>query len=287
VKTIIKIIYLILLPLLIVSSCAVSEIEPQTMVAPSPVPTIEKPKPKPQFIQVAPQDAEKIGQKIWMNEGAAKVENLTVWNKGETFASLGIGHFIWYPPGQEGPYLEGFPPLLAFFEQQGVNIPGWLKKTSDCPWNSRQAFYKDINSAKMINLRNLLKNTISQQIQFIIKRLEQALPQMLDALPTEERRNHVRQQFYRVAQKPVGVYALVDYINFKGEGVSPKERYQGQGWGLLQVLENMPGDSNNLMVEFAKSADKMLTLRVRNAPKDESRWLPGWRNRLKTYTYDF
>jgi hypothetical protein len=255
------------------------------MQVPQPEPVVEK--PKPQSIQVAPQDAEIIGQKIWMNEGSAKVKNLTVWNKGETFASLGIGHFIWYPPGQEGPYLESFPALLAFLERQGVNIPGWLRKTLDCPWNYREAFYKDINSAKMKNLRNLLKETFSQQVQFIIKRLEQALPQMLAILPTEDRRNHVRQQFYRVAQKPVGVYALVDYINFKGEGTSPKERYKGQGWGLLQVLENMSGDSNNVMVEFAKAADKMLTLRVRNAGRDESRWLPGWRNRLKTYTHEF
>jgi len=285
VNTIIKRSYLILLLLLIVSSCATNDVEPQTILEPQPEPIVEP--PKSQDIQIAPPDAERIGQKIWMNEGSAKVENLTVWNKAETFPSLGIAHFIWYPPGQEGPYLESFPPLLAFFEQQGVNIPGWLKKTPDSPWNSREAFYKDINSATMKSLRNLLKQTISQQIQFVIKRLERALPQMLAILPTEERRNHVRRQFYRVGQKTVGIYALVDYINFKGEGVSPKERYKGQGWGLLQVLENMTGNSNDVMGEFAKAADKVLTLRVRNAPKDESHWLPGWRNRLKTYTHEF
>lgn len=277
--------FLIALPLLIVSSCATNDIEPQPLLVPQPEPIVEQ--PKSQEIKIAPADAEKIGQKIWMNEGAAKVENLTVWNKAETFPSLGIAHFIWYPPGQEGPYLEGFPPLLAFFEQQGVNIPGWLKKTPDSPWLSRKAFYQDINSPKMKSLRDLMKNTISQQIQFVIKRLEGALPQMLAILPTEAQREHVRQQFYRVAQKPVGIYALVDYINFKGEGVSPKERYKGQGWGLLQVLENMTGTSNDVMGEFANAADKVLTLRVRNASRDESRWLPGWRNRLKTYTHEF
>ena len=83
---------------------------------------------------------------------------------------------------------------MAFFEQQGVNIPSWLKKTPDSPWRSREAFYKDIDSAKMKSLRALLKQTISQQIQFVIKRLEGALPQMLAILPTEERREHVRQQ---------------------------------------------------------------------------------------------
>jgi hypothetical protein len=36
---------------------------------------------------------------------------------------------------------------------------------------------------------------------------------------------------------------------------------------------------------FARSADAMLTLRVKNSPPErgEAKWLPGWRNRLKTY----
>ena len=37
--------------------------------------------------------------------------------------------------------------------------------------------------------------------------------------------------------------------------------------------------------EFAESADRVLTRRVRNSPpeRDEARWLPGWRQRLRTY----
>lgn len=248
--------------------------------------SVEETPEKPKFIEVAERDAAIIGQKIWMNEGSAKIENLTVWNTGETFASLGIGHFIWYPVGQEGPFQESFPQLLTFLQQQNLTLPLWLQNTSDCPWNTREEFYQDIQSSRMVSLRDMLKNTIPQQVQFIIRRLEQALPKMLNVLLTEEQKAHVRNQFYRVAQTPMGVYALVDYVNFKGEGVSPKERYNGQGWGLLQVLENMSGRSDNVMAEFAKAADFVLSRRVQNAPKDESRWLPGWRNRLKTYTYD-
>ncbi|MGB2693511.1 MAG: hypothetical protein WBC96_13555, partial [Thermodesulfobacteriota bacterium] len=48
-------------------------------------------------ISVSDYELEKIGQLIFINEGAGKVENLTTWNEGEEFASLGIGHFIWYP----------------------------------------------------------------------------------------------------------------------------------------------------------------------------------------------
>ena len=40
------------------------------------------------------------------------------------------------------------------------------------------------------------------------------------------------------------------------------------------------------MREFAKAGDKVLTRRIENSPpaRNEAKWLPGWRNRLKTYT---
>ena len=42
---------------------------------------------------------ERIGKRIWSNECNGTVDGLTSWNTGENFASLGIGHFIWYPAG--------------------------------------------------------------------------------------------------------------------------------------------------------------------------------------------
>ena len=98
----------------------------------------------------------------------------------------------------------------------------------------------------------------------------------------------IQQQFERLASTPHGCYALVDYVNFKGEGVLHTERYQGQGWGLLQVLENMPGTSADTAAvdEFAHSAKAILTRRVQNAPSQrrESRWLSGWLQRVNSYS---
>jgi hypothetical protein len=76
----------------------------------------------------------------------------------------------------------------------------------------------------------------------------------------------------------------MDYVNFKGEGTSPTERYGGKGWGLLQVLEGM-SSSGSALAAFAKSADRVLTRRVELSPpaRGEKRWLPGWRNRVATY----
>jgi hypothetical protein len=101
------------------------------------------------------------------------------------------------------------------------------------------------------------------------------------------KRAQVQTQFDRVAGSAMGCYALVDYVNFKGEGVLATERYAGQGWGLLQVLEEMSQEINGreAVKNFAESAKKVLTRRVHNSPpaRNESRWLPGWHNRINTY----
>jgi hypothetical protein len=55
---------------------------------------------------------QRVGQRIWQNECAGTVAGLTSWNAGEDFASLGIGHFIWYPAGKRGPFEESFPGLV-------------------------------------------------------------------------------------------------------------------------------------------------------------------------------
>lgn len=36
-----------------------------------------------------------LADKIWRNESGRDVTKLVWWNRGEHFASLGIGHFIW------------------------------------------------------------------------------------------------------------------------------------------------------------------------------------------------
>src|ERR1051325_10815153 len=59
-------------------------------------------------------EAVRIGNKVWQNESNGTIAGLTSWNKGENFASLGIGHFIWYPKGLKGPFEESFPKLLNF-----------------------------------------------------------------------------------------------------------------------------------------------------------------------------
>lgn len=240
-------------------------------------------------ISVTDAELERIGQLIFINEGAGKVENLTTWNEGEEFASLGIGHFIWYPEGKEYRFYEIFPVVYEFIVSKGGQPPLWMEKMTefDLPWNSRQQFYKEFESAKMVSLRQFLLNTIPQQSLFMAGRLEDSLPKILESAPPE-RREHIKYQFYRVANSPMGMYVLIDYVNFKGEGTLESERYNGQGWGLLQVLEGMNGTEKGMpaLKEFADGAERVLLRRVQNSPpqRGEKRWIPGWKNRIKTYT---
>jgi hypothetical protein len=233
-------------------------------------------------------DALKIGNRVWQNECNGTISGLTAWNKGEDFASVGIGHFIWYPKGPRGPFDESFPKLVSFISNRGAKLPTLLLgvgRGQPCPWNSRTEFLRAEHTPEMNQLRRFLVDTIDLQAEFLVARLEAALPKMLAEAYAD--RTNVQQQFERLTKTPQGCYALVDYVNFKGEGVLATERYHGQGWGLLQVLEAMHGNSDaNAVDEFSRAASAVLTRRVQNAPPErhESQWLTGWLRRVNSYS---
>src|SRR3954469_14525694 len=79
-------------------------------------------------IDLSPAEAKRIGHKIWQNECNGTISGLTSWNAGEDFASLGIGHFIWYPEGRPGPFEESFPELVTFAAAHGAKLPDFLLK---------------------------------------------------------------------------------------------------------------------------------------------------------------
>lgn len=239
-------------------------------------------------IRVTKAQAQQIGQKIWKNECGGTINGLTHWVPGEPCASLGIGHFIWYPKNIKTQYTQTFPALLSYFKKHGITLPKWLEETKNyCPWTSHADFLANQQSPHIVELRSLLANHIDIQTQFIIDRLVRALPSMLNHAP-RTKRTHIKKQFYRVAHSPNGLYALIDYINFKGEGINPQEQYNNQGWGLLQVLEQMNGKTigSNALHEYAQAAAQVLKRRVDNAPDTnnlDKKFLPGWLNRVQTY----
>ena len=234
-------------------------------------------------------EARQIGKKIWQNECNGTISGLTSWNSGENFASLGIGHFIWYPKGEKGPFDESFPHLIEFMGGRGAKVPDVVKDAPQrpCPWNNRSEFLRAQDSTQMKELRHFLGETVDLQSQFLVDRLSRSLPKMLEEATAGER-SQVRANFERLLQTSQGCYALVDYVNFKGEGVLHSERYQGQGWGLLQVLAEMKTEKTPTETEFARAAASVLKRRVQNSPpaRNEQRWLAGWLKRVNSYKRD-
>lgn len=236
-------------------------------------------------ISLSAADKAAIGKKIWQNECAGTVSGLTSWNKGEDFPSMGIGHFIWYISGRPGPFDESFPPMIRFLQGNGVAVPGWIAQANGSPWKTRSEFLAQQNSPKMQELRNFLASTVDHQTAFIVQRLENSLPSMKAATPNAADRERLERNFYAVAGSRAGVYALLDYVNFKGEGIKPSESYKGYGWGLQDVLLEMRPTNGPANYEFAEAAKRALTRRVQNSDpaRNENRWLNGWKVRCDGY----
>ena len=229
-------------------------------------------------------DKAKIGQKIWQNESGGTRDGLTAWNAAEDFPSLGIGHFIWYPTGVNGPFTESFPQFIAFAQRSGSTPPP-VARLTDSPWRSKAEFTSQFRSAAMNALRDYLADTVPLQTEFIIGKSLNAVPKLLAAAPASDRLR-ISENYRKVATTPNGQYALIDYVNFKGEGTNPTERYKGAGWGLTQVLQEMRDvpAGQSAAREFASAAKRVLDRRIANAPRKETQWRAGWHNRADTYT---
>src|ERR1700740_31683 len=90
--------------------------------------------PKP--LRLTTRQAQTVGKKIWRNECGGSIEGLLSWNKNESFASVGIGHFTWCSSGKSCPFAQSFPSLIRFMVEHDIKIPTWLdnKNGYSCPW---------------------------------------------------------------------------------------------------------------------------------------------------------
>lgn len=243
--------------------------------------------------ELSDSDYDWIGSRIYRNEALGKAENLTHWNEGEDFPSLGIGHFIWFPEGIDAPFDEQFPALVSYLGDQvpaDLQMPGWLQELEpfDAPWNSKAQFDDARSSAQMSALRVWLEATQLYQARFIVSAFEQRW-QDLD-LPAEQKQK-LTALLQRLFETPKGLFAVIDYYNFKGLGNNPRESYQGQGWGLVQVLDALAvlrldeDECADIVAQFRDAAAGRLRLRVELSPpeRNEARWLAGWLKRLDGY----
>ncbi|MBS1986707.1 hypothetical protein JST99_02115 [Candidatus Dependentiae bacterium] len=230
---------------------------------------------------------EELAERIWHNESGRSVQKLVWWNDGESFMSLGIGHFLWFPTGRPAPFTQTFPDMLTFMQQKGQQLPTWLGATkSSCPWTDRNQVINNTHDLQLQELRDFLQSTITLQADFIAHRFEESCLLLVDSVPARQR-SLLKKRIGTLASTPQGLYALIDYVNFKGDGTNKQERYLNKGWGLLQVISLIDAAAfdKNPRAAFVAAAEKVLKQRVEHAPpaRHEERWLAGWINRIHTY----
>lgn len=231
------------------------------------------------------QELDSIALRIYANECNSDPDKLVWWNRGENFPSLGIGHFIWYPKGVDAPFQQSFPTLIEFMESHQVELPTLLQtQPLYAPWLSRDDFLLPKNREQISQLKQFLLQTMDVQAEFIYQRAQQSFEKILAAASTAER-GELTRKIQQLITQPGGAYALIDYVNFKGEGLLETERYRGQGWGLYQVLQEMNIDTEQPLAEFQRAAKTVLRRRAQNAerPIEKNNWLPGWEKRLDSY----
>jgi len=243
-------------------------------------------------LQLNDKEAKIIANKIWQNEGSGKKSYLVWWNKGEEFASLGIGHFIWFTKDKPMWFFEAFPDMLKFIIKEGAKPPKWLTPNTHCVWNNYQEwqYAKKHNTKKMRELTEFLNNTKALQAKYMVHRLNNAYTKLLNYAKTPQQKAKIKREFKKMLFKNgkvdmQGAYCLIDYTNFKGDGTLESERYQGYGWGLYQVLMHMDDTNPNKYNAFANSVRYILDRLIKVSPPKRRlyRFRKGWFNRAKTY----
>lgn len=237
-----------------------------------------------------PAEYQYLAHKIFKNEANNNPRYLTHWNEGEDFPSLGIGHFIWLPNAlkqEQVVFEETFPQMVEFVSQQSPP-PKWLQALNpfEVPWKNKAEFEQAGLKIEMVELRNWLLETQGLQAEFIAQQFQRKWDSKITTLPSSQQ-NQLRQALNELMQTQKGLFVALDYYNFKGLGFNPKEQYQGEGWGLMDVLIDIPQaqDPQFAVNNFVRAAKGRLAQRVKNSPaeRNESRWLKGWFVRLDNY----
>ena len=97
-------------------------------------------------------------------------------------------------------------------------------------------FYANFDSRKMKELRNFLAQQKALQVQFIVLRFNQTLSQIVLDFP-ESVRPEIEDIIRTIisSQDSLGLYALVDYVHFKGTGLNRLQRAIFRPWMGLET----------------------------------------------------
>jgi len=232
-----------------------------------------------ELFNIPPDKLDVIAEKIYQNECACKREYLVWWSENEEFPSLGIGHFLWLPKDLKVPFEATFKRFLDVCIYDDIEIPKLLENyQSGCIWRNRNEFLDAKSYVDIEQIKDWLENTKDIQAEFLYSRALNMLEDIIDYDPA------ALINIKKLISTDLGKFVVIDYINFKGSGLNFSERYGTQGWGLLQVLQNMKFNPDPIDA-FIQSAIEVLKLRIEKSPpsRNEKVFLNGWIKRFESY----
>lgn len=208
---------------------------------------------------------------IAQKEFSGNWRNSVGWNTKESFPSLGLGHYIWYPAGKRGPFDESFPQFIKFAKEKNPNLkfPETLKVDANgnippAPWATKSAFQSAKDSGQLDPLIQFLQRDDIKQLQLDFQMAK------LNEFSTQLGTAKEKQLLNELKSTPNGLALLVHYRIFKGDGMTASERYthdgKSHGWGLKQVLEHAAASANSgsAIDKVKQSAITLLTNRAKH-----------------------
>lgn len=226
------------------------------------------------------------------NETGCKAGNMMEWDSkaGEFFPSIGLPHVVGFPVGARKVVDESFPRFWQYLQQNYKGTTRWpdLKLVGESvPWKTKKEFETD-PVVKDLNRFLLDPDVMELQGQFAVQRATSSIGAILAANSLDPnprvRTGELCSRFKNLLKTPQGLQAIVDYVNWKGEGIHYSEQTDTKHirWGLKQVLENIGTvDPKNAHLQFADAASRALAERS----SDDSRIkksMPGLQSRIES-----
>lgn len=221
------------------------------------------------------------------------------------YVGIGLGSFIWYGDKNHENYVEDWPAVAQALQSHGVPLPYWA--LGACPWSTEAEFtaantpgspyYDEIQTLN----QTLQTDPVALDIQFRFGPWARLLrgvtpwsdtpadymfgydpvksPNAIISLAPGEA-ELVGANFSAIAAvkdeagHPLGLYALMDYDNFKGEGTCVTEIHNTQHWGELSVLKNMGAldqQQKDPLTSFINSGLDVLHARIVNTEMEADR----------------
>ncbi|CAA6812730.1 MAG: Unknown protein [uncultured Thiotrichaceae bacterium] len=168
----------------------------------------------PYFSKISEDELSRVSQRLYQNITQGDADRIVQWNDQQQSLNLGFG-FVWYPQTSVLTAKSSFPKYLQYLQKEQVPLPIWLVNAMPrgAPWSNRQSFEQSIGDPEMRELRRILRMTKELQVLFLLERLHENTPKMVQQAKGRERKRLIY-NLHAMQNVKDGLYPLLDYVSF-------------------------------------------------------------------------